>query len=197
MLESTAMRLSAEVLKTLGEVMNSEHRELVASTKDGETSNSMFNGDCRVFRDFVKIHSFYSCTAFINGTTDNNIRAKVSTLHRKREICISNGFQTVHHKDISQQYWLSLSAIAEEKNFLNHMPGSKRHSFWEVARNNLFRSTMLGKEITSNMGNENGVLPAILDIQNMFSLCLAAKWKDAINIVKIRNAAEKSPPEGL
>lgn len=56
MLASTATRLSAEILKTLGEIMNAEHPKLVASTNFGETYNSVFNGDRRIIRDFVKLH---------------------------------------------------------------------------------------------------------------------------------------------
>ena len=83
MLASTAMRLPRAVLKTLGEIMNSEHPDLVASANECESNGN----DCRVFRDFVKLYSLYNCSSFMNGTADIDLKAKVNTLYRAKEIC--------------------------------------------------------------------------------------------------------------
>lgn len=137
MLASLAMWLSSKVLKTLGKIMNSEHPDLFDSTKAEEEINTLSNRDYLFSHVFVNLHSLYNCTAFMNGTSNNDIEAKLNKLHRSKDICKANGFQTVQHKYISNQYHMFLSALSEERKVLNHMPGSKCPSCTEVARNNL------------------------------------------------------------
>lgn len=72
LMSSTAIRLSPEVLKTLGEITYSEHPGLCLSCKEinsfGATNEDMVmeKVDCRLYRNFVNLTSLRQSTIFMN-----------------------------------------------------------------------------------------------------------------------------------
>lgn len=198
MLASTAVRLPQRTIETLGAIMNSEHPDLLDFKKQdhGPKSStsciSIGNDDCRVFRQFVKLHSIYNCSPFMNVKTEDDIEAQVNTLFRVRDVCKSIGFRTVQHQDVLKQYKLSVCALQEERKFLSYMSSKQWPPNMEVIRTNLLRSTTLDSELMYNTGNNHDVLPSILTLLKRLDPNLAQQCEESI---KIRKTPQPAIPQ--
>lgn len=75
MLASTPIRLKPSIIAKIGLIVNSEQPHLRVSQShiktDGEkTSEEAFRfGDCRMFRELVRLQSLYGSTSFMNPKT--------------------------------------------------------------------------------------------------------------------------------
>lgn len=94
-LDSTVVRISTEAWSTLGLTMNSDNSELFKS--QDALNDPIRDSHCEqcVFRNFVKLHSLYNCSAFMSEKTKQVKQAHGQIFYRVIEICRLSGFGTV------------------------------------------------------------------------------------------------------
>ncbi len=167
MLASVAIRLSSEVVKELGKIMNSMHpniylkNEAINSSGAKTEQEVMASQDCRIYRSFLRLNSLYSSKSFMNHNARNGIEAQINALHRLKDVCSLNDFTTVQHETVTEQYKLANEALQEEKKFLNYLEMDKWPNGMENIRNNLLRTTSMDDEITLNRGNDQSILDSL------------------------------------
>lgn len=169
--------MSGEALSILGLIMNSEHPELTQDNLNDPMGDSLC--DQRVFRNFVKLRSLHNCPAFMIAKTEQAVQTQVHTLYNVREKCRLSAFRTVQQTEVMKQFKLSVSAIHEELKVLSFVPGNKWAEQMETERMNLLRSTSLDSEIASNMGNDNHILPTLLNLLRRLDPALGQKYDDS------------------
>lgn len=87
---STSIKLHREVMEALGTIINSKHPDsLDFPSNERPRASSMAkeiprNGDCRVFRDFLNLHSLYNCYPFMRSKSNCDIEGQINTQYRIR-----------------------------------------------------------------------------------------------------------------
>ncbi len=165
---NTVMRLPESVIQAIGEISNSEHAEFALGNPKlndvGATTvdDLMEKKDCRIFRKFIHITSLKSARTYMTAKHKYGEAAQVNTIYRAKDLYQRRNFsKSIQPEEISKQYDLSISAIQEEKKFLNYISPDKWPVEMDVLRHNLLRSVQLDEEIERNHGNKD-VLPSIL-----------------------------------
>ena len=163
-LASMAVRLPKRTLDELGVIINEErpadclkHDSFDcrgATTTEGLQSVE----DCRIFRNFITLHSLRMSTIFMNASTDDEIEAQLHTLHRAKEYSLLNGLKVVQYTTINDMFKMSMLAISEVKKFQTYLGSTEWPAQMANVKNNLLRSTILDSEIESNQGNEYTIL---------------------------------------
>lgn len=103
MLASTAIKLWPSVIDTIRSIMNSEHQNLcVRQTCVGNcgattSKEALHFVDCRVFKGFIRLQSFYGSTSFISPNIEIDYDRQVNCFYRVKNLCKLNKFRTVQH----------------------------------------------------------------------------------------------------
>lgn len=189
---STALRLDTAVIDAVGDIMNSEHPDLVvqqpgSSVKD--ESSAVKTIDCRVFRRFIHISSLKSATAFMNACGRDGIEAQINTLYRLRDVCKQQKFKPVSHRHTVEQFEKALAAIKEARKFESLLESNEWPSEMIALKKNLLQTSKLDAEVASNRGNDYDILGVILKRYTEVCPDIAP-----LKIQKYKAAHEELPP---
>ncbi len=167
MMASTAIRLPMSVLKELGIIMNNECPSIClnddALNAEGAATEDqvMRKADCRVYRSFVRLNSLYCSKNFMNPDTKFGDKVQINTLYRVKDLYALNGYKTVQHEQVTEQYKLSLDALLEEEKFLKYLKADKWPAGTTTIRQNLLQSTVMDEELVANRGNDTVILDTL------------------------------------
>lgn len=156
----TAIRLDMAVIEELGDIMNSEHPEIVVKLEGMSISTEEVTAqrDCRIFKKYITLNSLRSSPAFMS---DRNTKSQIDTLHRLMNLYIRNGFKSVS-KDVSTQYQLALDADRESKKFKTFLGKDSWPQELIPIQKKLFTETIFDEELVENRGNDLHLLPSLL-----------------------------------
>lgn len=167
---TTALRLSQRLVNTIGDIVTSEHPDLIASpfTLSGvvrpSKSPSTSNTDCRVFRNFIHISSLKSCIPFMNASGADGELAQVNTLYRVRDMCRLHNFKPVSYKLVGEQFQKAKAALQEARKFEELLETDKWPSEMETTKANLICTTKFDIAVLTNKGNDRAILDVILEL---------------------------------
>ncbi len=194
---NTVIRLPVSVIRTIGEICNAEHPELVLTNSKLNTigattiSEAMRQVDCRVFRNFLHITSIKSAKAFMNAKHRNGERAQVCTLYRVQDLYRQRSFsKAIQPNELARQYELSLYSIEEEEKFLNYIRPDEWPDEILTVRENLLKTMLLSDEVELNHGNKE-VLPCLI---SAFKRHLPAKYVVKQQRWEVENQVKKPTP---
>lgn len=100
--------------------MNVEHPDLyndssetIAGTdyNDEHHDNMM---DYPIYRNFVKLHSLYFSTAFMNPKADVDSEAQINSLYTTQDLCKANTFRKMQHNDVKKHYKMAIDVLDEQ-----------------------------------------------------------------------------------
>jgi len=163
---ATVMRLSDDVVTVIGEIINSEHPELVLRPReeyDSDRSELLHSVDCRVYRKFVNITSLKSATVFMKAEGELGVQAQINALYRVRDLCRENGYKAAPFRTVAQQFQKARAALMEAKKFETLLESSTWPEEMEAVRLNLLRTTKFDDDVEANTGNDTDILPSVLE----------------------------------
>ncbi len=164
---SVAIKLSPRTIKAIGEVVNKSCADVIVKSEQFnelslETEEEvMAHHDCRLFKAFVCFGALRSASAFLNAMKSDYEEEQINTIHRIRHHCELTMYKPVQSKVIAEQFELSILARKEEETFLRKIGMTDWPPHMETARENLLRTTLCDKELYSNRGNDDDVLPSL------------------------------------
>lgn len=145
-----------------------------------------------MYRSFVKLHSIYASTLFMNGDSEEHRRTQINTLLRVKQICSMNNFRTVQAAQVTAQFKVALLALREESEFLKYLGKNDWPLELRTIQENLLQSTVLDKEILSNVGNDHHVLDSLKSAIRRVNPDLVKQRDDFNNTVVINHCAYSS-----
>ncbi len=165
---NTVMRLPNSVIRTIGEISNSEHPDLILSNRK-QNIHSVISiddvvkqEDCRIYRNFLHITTLKSSKVFMNGKHKNGERAQIYAIYRAQDIYKQRCFsKAVQPDELGKQYELALYSIEEEEKFLTYIYPDKWPVEMQNVRYNLLKTVQLSDAVSLNHGNKE-VLPCLL-----------------------------------
>lgn len=176
-LAGTAVKLSEEVIETIGEILNSEHPEMAKSlcSTVGKTAKSSSSErdefvDCRIYRLIISSHTIKGASEFKEAEQPDQVNA----LFRIQYISSSRFYRPTAPKILNEQTTAARRARQEVEKFESLMESKVWPESMAVCRLNLLRTTKLDSEVQTYHGNDSNCLPVLL---NLFKKSCPAQYE--------------------
>lgn len=167
---TTAIRLSGEFIRELGNVMNEEHVDLASQllpeghiARQDATLATRYV-DCRVFRKVVTLTSLKQATCFMNATGIDGPLIQINVLYRLRTWSKSNNYKSASFRVVTDQFRLASAAMKEARKFETLLGSTTWPIEMHVLKRNLLRGFQLDNEVEANSGNDIDIIPSVLDM---------------------------------
>ncbi len=182
-----SIRLPIAVLKEMGNIMNSDHPDIILASKGSAKYGAkteeqlMERVDCRRYRSFINISTLKGSPMFMNANEKDSEEVQINTLHRIKDMYLLSNFKTIQSDDLTKQFKYATLAQKEQEKFLRFLECDEWPKEMESIKINMLRSFMLDKELDENAGNDFVILPKLLQsfkrhFPDMAALKMA-KWK--------------------
>lgn len=179
-LARTASRLSEEVIEELGEILNSEHPALAQTLQNQLPPHRRCRGtpDCRIYKDIISSSSLKQATNFMKCKDNTD---SINTLKRVKYYASQNNYKPVSYAIVEKQYAAAVAARLEAIKFERYLQTDQWPEEMKAAKGNLLHTTLFDAAIDSNRGNEQDILPPLLELHRFKfpddSFLLHAKFK--------------------
>lgn len=145
----TAIRLGPDVIREIGEIMNSEHPELAVADLPAnhpaklEPSNASRYIECRVFKLFITDQTLKQATKFMTHQEEETHDVQIHVLYRLRTIYREKGYKCPSYKLVVDQYAKCRAAMQQCRTFETFIGSTTWPDQISVLRIKMLRGTSL------------------------------------------------------
>lgn len=164
---SVATRLSLETLDAIDEMSNLTCEDIILANSELNDRNAktvksvMSTYDCRLFKRFLCTSTLRGARLFMNAAREGDHDAQINSIYRCRHWSEVNNFRSVKPSVLNEQFQLAKLAIEEQRKFLTLLACDEWPADMGTIRENVLRTTVCDKDLTSNQGNATDVLPIL------------------------------------